>query len=38
MRHLVLGGTGTVGSLVVSGLLEKGEKVKVLTRTAERAK
>ena len=38
MRHLVLGGTGTVGSLVVSGLLEKGEKVKALTRTAERAK
>jgi uncharacterized protein YbjT (DUF2867 family) len=38
MRHLVLGGTGTVGSLVVSGLLEKGEKVKVLTRSAEKAK
>jgi len=38
MRHLVLGGTGTVGGLVVSGLIEKGDKVKVLTRTAERAK
>jgi uncharacterized protein YbjT (DUF2867 family) len=38
MRHLVLGGTGTVGSLVVSGLLEKGEKVKVLTRSADKAK
>jgi len=38
MRHLVLGGTGTVGSLVVSGLLEKREKVKVLTRSADKAK
>jgi uncharacterized protein YbjT (DUF2867 family) len=38
MRHLVLGGTGTVGSLVVSGLLEKGEKVKVLTRSPDKAK
>ena len=38
MRHLVLGGTGTVGGLVVSGLLEKGEKVKVVTRDANRAK
>jgi len=38
MKHLVLGGTGTVGSLVVKGLLEKGETVRVLTRSAERAK
>lgn len=38
MKHLVLGGTGTVGSLVVSGLLQRGETVRVLTRTAERAK
>ena len=38
MRHLVLGGTGSVGSLVVQGLLEKGEAVRVVTRTAERAK
>lgn len=32
-----MGGTGTVGSLVVKGLLEKGEKVRVLTRSLERA-
>jgi uncharacterized protein YbjT (DUF2867 family) len=38
MKHLVLGGTGTVGSGVVRGLLEKGETVRVLTRSAERAK
>ncbi len=38
MRHLILGGTGTVGSLVVRGLLEKGETVRVLTRSADRAK
>ncbi len=38
MRHLVLGGTGTVGGLVVQGLLAKGEQVRVVTRTAERAK
>lgn len=38
MRHLVLGGTGTVGSLVVKGLLGKGETVRVLTRSAEKAK
>ncbi|MDQ6893094.1 MAG: NmrA family NAD(P)-binding protein [Acidobacteriota bacterium] len=37
MRHLILGGTGTVGSLVVRGLLEKGETVRVLTRSADRA-
>ena len=37
MRHLILGGTGTVGSLVVRGLLDKGETVRVLTRSAERA-
>ena len=37
MRHLVLGGTGTVGSLVVRGLLDKGETVRVPTRSAERA-
>jgi uncharacterized protein YbjT (DUF2867 family) len=37
MKHLVMGGTGTVGSLVVKGLLEKGEKVRVLTRSLERA-
>ena len=38
MKHLVLGGTGTVGSLVVAGLLAKGETVRVLTRDAERGK
>jgi uncharacterized protein YbjT (DUF2867 family) len=38
MIHLVLGGTGTVGSAVVRGLLEKGETVRVLTRSAEKAK
>ena len=38
MKHLVLGGTGTIGSLVVQGLLGKGETVRVLTRNPERAK
>jgi len=38
MRHLVLGGTGTVGSLVVAGLLQKGQSVRVLTRSAEHAR
>ena len=38
MKHLVLGGTGTVGSLVVRGLLEKGENVRVVTRSADRGK
>jgi uncharacterized protein YbjT (DUF2867 family) len=38
MKHLVVGGTGTVGSLVVKGLLGKGETVRVLTRSAEKAK
>ena len=38
MPHLILGGTGTVGSVVVRGLLAKGENVRVLTRSAERAK
>jgi uncharacterized protein YbjT (DUF2867 family) len=38
MRHLVMGGTGTIGSLVVAGLLKKGEDVSVLTRDAGKAK
>lgn len=38
MKHLVLGGTGTVGSVVVRGLLDKGETVRVLTRSADRAR
>lgn len=37
MTHLVLGGTGTVGSLVVEGLLDAGEEVRVLTRSPEKA-
>jgi uncharacterized protein YbjT (DUF2867 family) len=38
MRHLILGGTGTVGSAVVNELLARGEKdVRVLTRSAEKA-
>lgn len=32
MTHLVLGGTGTVGSRVVEGLLEEGEDVRVVSR------
>ena len=38
MPHLILGGTGTVGSAVVRGLIDQGEKVRVLTRSAEKAK
>ncbi len=38
MRHLVLGGSGTVGHLVVEGLVKKGESVRVLTRSPEKAK
>ncbi len=38
MKTLVIGGTGTVGSLVVSGLLAKGETVRLMTRSAEKAK
>lgn len=37
MTHLVLGGTGTVGSEVVRQLRERGEKVRVLTRSEENA-
>ncbi len=37
MTHLVLGGTGTVGSRVVEELLERGEDVRVLTRSPEKA-
>lgn len=36
MRHLVLGGTGTVGSAVVEKLLEHGEEVRVPSRSEER--
>jgi uncharacterized protein YbjT (DUF2867 family) len=37
MKTLVIGGTGTVGSLVVAGLIEKGVDVYVLTRDAAKA-
>lgn len=37
MTHLVLGGTGTVGSEVVRRLRERGEDVRVATRSEERA-
>ncbi len=38
MNHLVLGGTGTIGSAVVRGLLARGESVKVVTRSAEKSR
>ena len=38
MKTLVAGGTGTVGSQVVQGLIAHGEKVTVLTRSAEKSK
>jgi uncharacterized protein YbjT (DUF2867 family) len=37
MSILVIGGTGLVGSHVVRGLLAKGEAVRVLTRSADKA-
>lgn len=36
MDVLVIGGTGTVGSQVVSGLVGRGERPRVLTRSADR--
>ncbi len=38
MNVLVVGGTGTVGREVTRHLLERGAKVRVLSRTADRAK
>jgi uncharacterized protein YbjT (DUF2867 family) len=38
MKTWVTGGTGTVGSQVVQGLIAHGEKVMVLTRSAEKSK
>lgn len=38
MNYLILGGTGTVGSGVVRGLVEQGHSVRVLTRSEDRAK
>lgn len=37
MRHLVIGGTGTVGSHVVQQLLSRSETVRVLTRDPSKA-
>ncbi|HEX8674361.1 MAG TPA: NmrA family NAD(P)-binding protein [Longimicrobium sp.] len=37
MQHLILGGTGTVGGAVARELLARGEDVRVLTRSAEKA-
>lgn len=36
MRHLILGGTGTVGSAVVEALLEQGAEVRVPSRSEEK--
>jgi uncharacterized protein YbjT (DUF2867 family) len=36
MLHLILGGTGTVGSAVVRELLKRGERVRVVTRSREK--
>ncbi len=36
MRHLVLGGTGTVGSAVVEELVGRGEQVRVVSRSEEK--
>jgi uncharacterized protein YbjT (DUF2867 family) len=38
MKALVIGGTGTVGGKVLSGLIEKGVDVRALTRSPEKAK
>ncbi|GAA3930641.1 NAD(P)H-binding protein [Actinomadura viridis] len=38
MTILVTGATGSVGRLVVKGLAEKGERVRALTRTPDRAR
>ena len=38
MQYLVIGGTGTVGSQVVSELAARKHQVKVLTRSADKAK
>lgn len=38
MKHLILGGTGTVGGAVVRALLARGEAARVLTRSEESAR
>lgn len=38
MKTLVIGGTGTVGGRVLSGLIEKGVDVRALTRSPEKAR
>ena len=38
MPHLIIGGTGTVGSATVRALLARGESARVLTRSPEKAK
>jgi uncharacterized protein YbjT (DUF2867 family) len=38
VKALVIGGTGTVGSQVARGLLERGESVRVLTRSAGKSR
>lgn len=37
MKTLVIGGTGTVGNLVVQGLVAKNKNVRVMTRNADKA-
>ncbi|CAA9297307.1 MAG: hypothetical protein AVDCRST_MAG68-105 [uncultured Gemmatimonadetes bacterium] len=38
MQHLILGGTGTAGGAVARELLARGESVRILTRTPEKAR
>jgi uncharacterized protein YbjT (DUF2867 family) len=37
MKHLILGGTGTVGSAVVRSLVDRGDEVTVVTRSPKNA-